>query len=146
MKKALITGITGQDGYYLAKLLFDKGYQIYGTHRQKGEDVLDKFSEISGKLELINTDITQYSSAYDVIKSVKPDEIYNLAGISSVLTSNEHPEETELINSVALVENLSSQYHSLNLLLLSQESIPVYCPCVIIAYRHLVLALSPLAL
>ncbi|HOL63667.1 MAG TPA: GDP-mannose 4,6-dehydratase, partial [Elusimicrobiales bacterium] len=79
MKKALITGIRGQDGAYLAKLLLDKGYKVYGADRRSGDSSLWRLKElgIENKIEHIYMDLLEYSNIIDVIKKIKPDEIYN---------------------------------------------------------------------
>jgi GDPmannose 4,6-dehydratase len=96
MKKALICGISGQDGAYLAKLLLEKGYKVYGTSR---DAQLSEFSSlkklgIHKNIELESMSIVDFRSVIQVIKRVKPDEIYNLAGQTSVGLSFEQPVET----------------------------------------------------
>lgn len=84
-KVAVITGITGQDGSYLAKFLLDKGYEVYGMHRRTSMDVFDRIGDLRKKVHLIEGDVTDMSSSIlRVIQEVKPDEIYNLAGQSFV--------------------------------------------------------------
>ena len=93
MKKAFITGITGQDGSYLAELLLDKGYKIYGFVRRVAlEDErhrLNRILHIINDIELIPGSLESYPSIYKAINSVKPDEIYHLAGQSFVSYSFE---------------------------------------------------------
>lgn len=96
MKQALITGITGQDGSYLAELLLKKGYQVHGivrrvaSRRQDG-DRLGRISHIKDKLHLHNGDLLDYSSILNVIDDVRPDECYHLAAQSFVPLSFEDP-------------------------------------------------------
>ena len=101
MKKALITGITGQDGYYLAKLLLSKNYQVHGLKRRTSlinTSRIDKFFEDSKyrnkKFFLHHGDMTDASSLISLVNKIKPDEIYNLAAQSHVKVSFEIPEYT----------------------------------------------------
>ena len=101
MKKALITGITGQDGYYLAKLLLSKNYQVHGLKRRTSlinTSRIDKFFEDSNfrdkKFFLHHGDMTDASSLISLVNKIKPDEIYNLAAQSHVKVSFEIPEYT----------------------------------------------------
>ena len=92
-KSVLITGITGQDGAYLASLLLNKGYRVFGTI-QKNRVVNDwrlKEMEIYDRIDLIPLDVTEHESIIDILKSIKPDECYNLAAISSILDSYKNP-------------------------------------------------------
>jgi GDPmannose 4,6-dehydratase len=95
-KKALICGVSGQDGAYLSKFLLDKGYEVYGTSR---DAQLSHFSGLSylgikDKVHVLSMSLTDFRSVLQVLTSVKPDEIYNLAGQSSVGLSFEQPVET----------------------------------------------------
>lgn len=89
--KALITGITGQDGSYLAEFLLDKGYEVYGIERRVAiEDQTDRNGRINhllDKIKLIPCDITNYSGVYQAINNVRPDELYHLAAQSFVKES-----------------------------------------------------------
>jgi GDPmannose 4,6-dehydratase len=91
MKKVLITGITGQDGSYLAEFLLGKGYQVYGMVRRSSLERFDRVEHIMGKLQLIQGDLTDQSSLDEAIKTIKPDEVYNLASQSFVPTSWNQP-------------------------------------------------------
>jgi len=93
MKKALITGIFGQDGCYLAKFLLDKGYKVYGTTRKDTEQkrINHRFLGINGKIEIVETTLLDYQEVFEIIKKIKPDEIYNFAAQSSVGLSFERP-------------------------------------------------------
>lgn len=81
MKKALITGITGQDGSYLAELLLDKGYEVHGVMRRSSVRTTSRIDGLlkEGRVTLHNGDLTDSSSLIRVIGEVRPDEIYNLA-------------------------------------------------------------------
>jgi GDPmannose 4,6-dehydratase len=101
LKKALITGITGQDGSYLAEFLLNKGYQVHGIKRRTSLINTDRIDhlyqepdEINRKFILHHGDLTDSSSLIRIIQEVKPDEIYNLAAQSHVAVSFEEPEYT----------------------------------------------------
>lgn len=111
--KALITGITGQDGYYLAKLLIDKGYEVHGTIRRSStintdriDPLISEFEEV-GKLNLHYSDLLDSASLNSLINQIQPDEIYNLAAQSHVAVSFKNPiytTQTGTLGSVALLE------------------------------------------
>ncbi|MDH4127185.1 MAG: GDP-mannose 4,6-dehydratase [Spirochaetota bacterium] len=92
-KKALITGITGQDGGYLAEFLLDKGYEVYGLVRRVAiedpENRMKRILHLKGKINLIAASIDNFSSVYKAISQLKPDEIYHLAAQSFVSYSFE---------------------------------------------------------
>jgi GDPmannose 4,6-dehydratase len=92
-KTALITGITGQDGGYLAKLLLEKGYRVVGCHRRGSTEIFSnlKYQGIEEDIELAEFDLLEDSNIARVIKKFKPDEFYNLAAQSFVGTSFEQP-------------------------------------------------------
>jgi GDPmannose 4,6-dehydratase len=101
MKKALITGITGQDGAYLAEFLLEKGYEVHGLRRRSSsfntgriDHLYQDVHEVDAKLFLHYGDMTDTSSLTRIIKMVEPDEIYNLAAQSHVMVSFEEPEYT----------------------------------------------------
>ena len=85
--KALITGITGQDGSYLADLLLDKGYQVYGMVRRSSTENFDRIEHIKDKVTLVQADLLDQLSIINIIKEIRPGEIYNLAAQSFVPTS-----------------------------------------------------------
>ena len=99
-KKALITGITGQDGAYLAELLLKKGYKVYGMRRRSSVDNASRLREYLGegfknpRLKLVNGDMTDSASVTRLIGAIRPAEIYNLAAQSHVAVSFEQPEYT----------------------------------------------------
>lgn len=93
MKKALITGITGQDGSYLSKVLLDKGYKVYGIVRESiaTNRANLKFLGVEDRIELIPANLLDLSNVIRVLDMAKPDEIYNLAAQSSVAISFDQP-------------------------------------------------------
>ncbi len=114
-KKALITGITGQDGSYLAEFLIKKGYQVHGIRRRSSGDNLNKlrhlnivFHERKRQIILHYGDITDSSSLNKILLKVKPDEIYNLAAQSHVHTSFLMPDYTTQVNAVGCLKLLES--------------------------------------
>jgi len=96
MKKALICGVLGQDGAYLARFLLHKGYQVYGTSRDAQMSSLRnlRYLDIQEQVQLESMSLNDFRSVLQVIKKSDPDEIYNLAGQSSVGLSFEQPVET----------------------------------------------------
>jgi GDPmannose 4,6-dehydratase len=91
MKRAFITGITGQDGSYLAEFLLGKGYGVYGMVRRASFQRFDRIQHILDRVEIIEGDLTDQSSLDDAIKTIAPDEVYNLASQSFVPTSWNQP-------------------------------------------------------
>ncbi|MBD2388191.1 GDP-mannose 4,6-dehydratase [Cylindrospermum sp. FACHB-282] len=91
MKKALITGLTGQDGSYLAELLLGKGYQVSGLVRRSSSSNLDRINHLSGNIQILSGDLLDQSSLMDAIAESQPDEIYNLASQSYVPLSWTQP-------------------------------------------------------
>lgn len=91
-KKALITGITGQDGSYLAEFLLEKGYEVHGIRRRASTSNTQRIDHLLEKIILHDGDLTDSSSLIGIIASVKPDEIYNLAAQSHVHVSFDAPE------------------------------------------------------
>ncbi|TLM97828.1 MAG: GDP-mannose 4,6-dehydratase [Actinobacteria bacterium] len=83
-KRALITGITGQDGSYLAELLLSKGYEVFGTMRRSSTDPLDRIEHLGETVKLIPADLADQGSLLDAMEESKPDEVYNLAAQSFV--------------------------------------------------------------
>jgi GDPmannose 4,6-dehydratase len=92
-RSALITGITGQDGAYLSKLLLDKGYRVYGSIRRTSDTQLSRLKElkIDKQVELVTLELSDYSTALRAIEKIRPDEVYNLAAQSSVAFSFNEP-------------------------------------------------------
>ena len=91
MKKALITGITGQDGSYLAEFLLEKGYEVIGMVRRTSTTNFDRIRRIQDRLTLVQGDLLDQISLVDIMKEHQPDEIYNLAAQSFVPTSWKQP-------------------------------------------------------
>jgi GDPmannose 4,6-dehydratase len=91
MKKALITGITGQDGPYLAEFLLKKGYEVAGTVRRLSTPNMENIKDIADKIELFSADLLDQGSLTDAIQESEPDEVYNLAAQSFVKTSWDQP-------------------------------------------------------
>lgn len=112
MKRALITGITGQDGAYLAQFLLDKGYRVYGAYRRVSSVNFWRIEELKiathPHLELLELDLTDLSNAIRVIERVDPDEIYNLAAQSFVGVSFDQPVATALISGVGAINLLEA--------------------------------------
>lgn len=113
MKKAFVTGITGQDGYYLADLLLKKGYEVHGTIRRSSSintsriDPLIANYQSSGQLRLYYSDLLDSSSLNSLINNILPDEVYNLAAQSHVSVSFKNPiftTQTGTLGSLSLLE------------------------------------------
>lgn len=107
-KKALITGITGQDGSYLAELLLNKGYEVHGVVRRCSMPRLDRIEHITQFLTLHTSDITDSGSIYRILKDVAPDEVYNLAAQSFVHASWDVPVATAEMTGTAVTNILDS--------------------------------------
>ena len=84
MKRALITGINGMDGSYLAELLLEKGYEVYGMERRSSSKNRTNTGHLEGKINFINGDLTDQNSLFRWIKESDPDEVYNLGSQSFV--------------------------------------------------------------
>lgn len=112
MKKAIITGITGQDAAYLAELLLSKNYKVYGTYRRTSSTNFWRIEELGieehPNLELVEYDLLDLSSAYRIITEVEPDEIYNLAAQSFVGVSFTQPIATAQITGVGALNILEA--------------------------------------
>jgi GDPmannose 4,6-dehydratase len=91
MKRALITGITGQDGSYLAELLLAKGYEVHGIVRRASTEPYERITHLDGKVTLHQADLLDQLSLIDVLQVVRPIEVYNLAAMSFVPTSWKQP-------------------------------------------------------
>src|ERR687885_2389375 len=91
MKKAIVTGITGQDGSYLAELLLEKGYEIHGVVRRASTENFDRISHLAGQVQLHQADLLDQLSIIEVLREVRPQEVYNLAAMSFVPTSWRQP-------------------------------------------------------
>ena len=114
-KKALITGITGQDGSYLAELLLDKGYEVYGIVRRTSTFTTDRIDHIfqdphekKARLKLIYGDLSDASVITKILADVKPDEVYNLAAQSHVRVSFDIPEYTGDVTAIGSLRILEA--------------------------------------
>lgn len=112
MKKALITGITGQDGAYLSQLLLEKDYEVFGIVRRSShrgvEDHRLRWLDVADRVTLIDGDLADLSSLVRVVKSVQPDEIYNLAAQSFVTSSWQQPILTANVTGVGVTNMLEA--------------------------------------
>jgi len=104
--KALITGITGQDGSYLAEFLLEKGYKVYGMVRRASTENFERINHIRDKIQLEQADLLDQLSIIELIKKTKPDEIYNLAAQSFVPTSWNQPVLTGEFNALGVTKIL----------------------------------------
>jgi GDPmannose 4,6-dehydratase len=94
IKTALITGITGQDGSFLAELLLEKGYAVYGTSRNTSPKSCTRIDHLKDRIQMVAADLLDQNSLIQTLEQVQPDEIYNLAAHSFVPASWEQPVET----------------------------------------------------
>ena len=110
MKKALITGITGQDGSFLSELLIEKGYEVHGTIRRSSVDYRERIAHLEGhpQFHLHYADLGDSMSLVQVISKVRPDEIYNLAAQSHVQVSFDSPEFTANIDATGVLRVLEA--------------------------------------
>lgn len=112
IKNAIVTGITGQDGAYLAELLLDKGYTVYGTYRRTSSVNFWRIEELGIKshpsLHLVEYDLTDLGASIALVKKVEPDEIYNLAAQSFVGVSFDQPTTTAQITGIGALNLLEA--------------------------------------
>lgn len=112
MKKAIITGITGQDGSYLAELLLEKNYEVWGVIRRSSQPQfqLERLADVINheNLHLIEGDVTDFSSVFKIIKDIKADEIYNLAAQSHVKISFDQPAFTAQADALGVLNVLEA--------------------------------------
>jgi GDP-mannose 4,6-dehydratase len=114
MKKALITGITGQDGSYLTELLLEKGYEVHGVIRRHSTPCTERIDHLlsdtqyDGRIFLHYGDLTDSSNAHALIRKIQPDEVYNLAAQSHVAVSFEVPEYTAEATGVGTIRLLEA--------------------------------------
>ena len=108
MKKALITGVTGQDGSYLAELLLEKGYEVYGIMRRKSVVDYGNVEHIKDRIHFIYADMTDLVSLVNAMKISQADEVYNLAAQSFVGTSWEQPIATADIDAIGVTNMLEA--------------------------------------
>lgn len=108
MKKALITGITGQDGSYLAEFLLEKGYEVHGIVRRASISNTGRIDPIKEKLHLHDGDLSDSASIIRIVAEVKPDEIYNLAAQSHVQVSFDVPEYSGDVDAIGVLRVLEA--------------------------------------
>jgi GDPmannose 4,6-dehydratase len=120
MKRALITGVTGQDGSYLAELLLEKGYEVHGVVRRASTESFDRIEHLAGKITLHQADLLDQLSIIDVIKETDPAEVYNLAAMSFVPTSWKQPMLTGQFTALGVTQVLEA------IRLLGKNSIKFY--------------------
>ncbi|HEX5446428.1 MAG TPA: GDP-mannose 4,6-dehydratase [Pirellulales bacterium] len=105
---ALITGITGQDGSYLAELLLEKGYQVHGMFRRSSTETFERVQHLEGKIELHPGDLLDQQSLVSLLKEVQPSEVYNLAAQSFVPTSWQQPQLTGEVTGLGVTRMLDA--------------------------------------
>ena len=108
MKKALITGITGQDGSYLAEFLLEKGYEVHGVVRRSSSSNTSRIDHLKGKVTLHEGDLSDASSIFRIVAEVRPDEIYNLAAQSHVQVSFDVPEYSGDVDALGVLRILEA--------------------------------------
>jgi GDPmannose 4,6-dehydratase len=106
--KALITGVTGQDGSYLADFLLEKGYEVYGMVRRSSTENFERINHIRDKIHLVQADLTDQGSIIKIIGETQPDEIYNLAAMSFVQTSWDQPVLTGDVTALGVTRMLEA--------------------------------------
>src|SRR6195952_5867955 len=107
-KSALITGITGQDGSYLAELLLEKGYDVHGTVRRLSSEKFERIEHLRDKITLHQADLLDHRSLVDALRGAKPVEVYNLAAMSFVGTSWVQPTLTAEFTGVGVTRLLEA--------------------------------------
>ena len=108
---ALITGITGQDGSYLAEFLLDRGYRVVGVTRRSSTVTNERIAHLAGRLELVQGDLLDQASLVEAMKAVDPDEVYNLAAQSFVPTSWNQPVLTGEFTGLGVTRMLEAIRH-----------------------------------
>ena len=106
--RALITGLTGQDGSYLAELLLEQGYDVYGVVRRSSTETYDRINHFKEKISFVQADLTDQVSMIDAIDEVRPSEVYNLAAQSFVPTSWKQPILTGVVTALGATRVLES--------------------------------------
>jgi GDPmannose 4,6-dehydratase len=107
-RRALITGITGQDGSYLAEFLLDRGYQVHGMVRRSSTEKFERIEQIRDRLELHQGDLLDQRSLVDTLRASRPDEIYNLAAMSYVAASWVQPTLTAEFSGIGVTRLLEA--------------------------------------
>src|SRR6266542_1760213 len=108
MRRALITGITGQDGSHLAELLVSKGYAVFGLLRGQNNPKLEHVQKTMPEVEIVEGDLTDLSSLIAAVEYTQPDEVYNLGAISFVALSFKQPELTADITGLGVLRMLEA--------------------------------------
>lgn len=110
MKKVLVTGITGQDGAFLANRLLDKGYEVYGAVRRGSTPKVGRLQRLGilDKINMVGLEITEFANVFSVLNELRPDIIYNLAAQSFVADSFKHPHLTSNINYMGVLNILEA--------------------------------------
>jgi GDPmannose 4,6-dehydratase len=108
MKKALITGITGQDGSYLAEWLLAKNYEVHGVVRRASTETFERIAHLAGRIHLHQADLLDQLSLINVLQRVAPDEVYNLAAMSFVPTSWQQPVLTGEFTAIGVTRMLEA--------------------------------------
>src|SRR6266853_6483774 len=106
--RALITGVTGQDGSYMAELLLQKGYEVFGLVRRSSVKKFERIESLIEQIELVEGDLTDQSSLDSVIHSVQPDEVYNFAAQSFVPVSWSQPVLTGDVTALGVIRILEA--------------------------------------
>jgi GDPmannose 4,6-dehydratase len=107
-RSALITGITGQDGSYLADLLLEKGYEVHGMVRRSSTERFDRIEHLRGRVTLHQADLLDHRSLVDALRAARPDEVYNLAAMSFVAVSWIQPTLTAEFTGVGVTRMLEA--------------------------------------
>src|SRR4051812_47180929 len=107
-RRALITGITGQDGSYLADLLLAEGYEVYGVVRRSSTESFERIAHLEGRIELLQADLLDQASLQAALAASRPEEVYNLAAQSFVPTSWSQPVLTAEFTGVGVVRVLEA--------------------------------------
>ncbi len=111
-KRALITGVTGQDGAYLSQLLLDKGYEVHGLlRRSASSDVIAerlRWLGVADRVRMVDGNLTDMPSLLDAVSKVNPDEVYNLGAQSFVKTSWDQPQVTAQVTAVGVLNMLEA--------------------------------------
>src|SRR3954469_12412601 len=112
-RRALITGITGQDGSYLAELLLEKGYEVHGMVRRSSEEKFERISHLRERISLHQGDLLDQFSIAAILARVRPQEVYNLAAQSFVPTSWDQPVLTGEFTALGVTKMLEAIRHTL---------------------------------
>ncbi|RTZ91961.1 MAG: GDP-mannose 4,6-dehydratase [Deltaproteobacteria bacterium] len=108
MKRALITGVTGQDGSYLAELLLEKGYEVYGIVRRASTEKFERIAHLMDTIEIVQGDLLDQNSLFHALDTIRPHEVYNLAAQSFVPTSWNQPLLTGEITGLGVTRMLEA--------------------------------------